>query len=182
MTKQNNSAPVSPAAVQTLEQIITFLPKMSQTDLRAAASVIDKELALRSDLDMNLIHIMLDAFDQKKTSLGAFALSPNGTLWCKNIPHLYDLVSKLTEGKRVTQTVMNAIHQNLFQLLSEYLKGKGIPPTLKTVCHEVANIQAIFETNFPGYLQSQNGRNLYLFGLGAFNEEPQQQRGKVSQS
>ena len=154
----------SPAA---LEQILILIPKLSQPDLRAALTALDKELISRSDIDQELIRIMLEAADQKPMAIGVFAISANGTLWRKNIPAFHTLVDRLTDGRNIRQAGLHALHRDLFRLLVDYMKDNNIPLTLKMVCQELHKIQVIFDLSFPGYLSSDVGRNLYLKSLGA---------------
>lgn len=169
-----DSLSVMPVGASALEQIITLLPKLSQPDLRTVMVAVDKIISDRSNIDISLLGIMFNACDQKPLAIGVFGSSPNGALWRKNIVRFIELVERLTAGHTLRRASLHALHLDLFRQIVEYIRERhkneiGPPLTLKTVCSEVANIQAIFNENFPGYLHSALGRSIYLKGLGVIN-------------
>src|SRR5260221_10534247 len=150
-----------------LSAILTMLPDLTKQDLKTLQVAVDAELSKNTPIDTDLFYMVFDVASEKPMSVSKFSSSENGAIWRKNQPIFNNFVdSLLKSGIAYRVAFTKALKKFLLQLIIEDIKESHMPLTLRTICQQLGNIEAIFNRSYPGYLRNQL-QHLILAQLGS---------------
>jgi len=165
--KSLQAKPAGASAAFSLGTILCLLPSMPKQDLKALQAAVDAELSRNTPIDTDLFYMVFDVANEKPMSVSKFSNSENGTIWRKNQPIFNDFIanSLLNHGMTYRVAFTKALKKFLLQLIIEDIRISYMPLTLRTVCQQLGNVEAIFNKAYPGYLRNQL-QHLILAQLG----------------
>ena len=115
--------------------------------------VIDQLLDRAGEVDHDLFQAILDEVGQYNT-VRRFRHTPNYKIFVANQGYVETLVNRILDGTQPTRVVIVALKRMLVGLLIADMKLNQIPITIKGISHKLADVEAIFESNFPSYLKN----------------------------
>src|SRR5882672_2379955 len=151
--------PTKGTAAFSLNTILCLLPGLTKQDLKALQVAVDAELSKNTTIDTDLFYMVFDVANEKPMSVSKFSNSENGTIWRKNQPIFNDFIanSLLNHGMTYRVAFTKALKKFLLQLIVEDIRNSYMPLTLRTICQQLGNVEAIFSKAFPGYLRNGLG-------------------------
>ncbi len=166
-TQNLQAKPAGATAAFSLSTILCLLPGLTKQDLKALQVAVDAELSKNTPIDTDLFYMVFDVASEKPMSVSKFSSSENGAIWRKNQPIFNNFVdSLLKSGIAYRVAFTKALKKFLLQLIIEDIKESHMPLTLRTICQQLGNIEAIFNRSYPGYLRNQL-QHLILAQLGS---------------
>jgi hypothetical protein len=143
--------------MKSVTDIITLLPELNLTDLKAVQAALDKEVLKHLSIDEDLYSLVFDITGEKRMSISKFFGTSLGIQWRKSQPIFDDLIVKISNGLSLRQVTLRALKRFILEMIVDHIRERSMPLSMRTICDQLGKVQEIFDRSFPGYLASSLG-------------------------
>jgi hypothetical protein len=144
----------------TKDQIVAALPKLSKTDLEVIHGLTGHLLGAAglplTPIGQAFINALLTATGQPKGYISPVAASQRRAFETR-AGHLAAFLNENFKGWDDNKTTQHAFLTELFRLLADDLKNRGVKPTLGVMIINMKRIPEVFDNAFPLYRESGLG-------------------------
>lgn len=138
----------------TKNQVLAALPKLTKADLATVRAAVDHLLGPQQGATLTAPPLFnaLAGLIGNRVTYQAFTTMGAYKHWAKNVTTVDEFI---TEHFPDTSKVLSAaLLRFLMELIVDDLKGRKVPATLGSITVNLGRLPEIFESAFPGYLES----------------------------
>ncbi len=138
---------------KNLNEVLRFLPHLSQQDLATARGAIEHLLAKKVEDDPTLpLFSTVISLLGVRISFHAFRSTQAYKSWKRTAPAYLQFVDQTwPEASKVAKGAITAV---LLDMLIDDLAGMGVTPTMSSVATGLERIPQLVDRAFPGYRKS----------------------------